>query len=90
MALAAMNQVLVVAAHPYDEVLGCDGTIARHVVSGVQVQILMDTEVPPSHQKERHGPQGGGKHASLTCGYEAQAQIGIKAMHASYRLRQLL
>ena len=41
MALAAMNQILVVAAHPDDEVLGCGGTIARHADSGDQVQVLV-------------------------------------------------
>lgn len=36
--------VLVVAAHPDDEVLGCGGTIARHAWSGDRVGVLLLSE----------------------------------------------
>ncbi|MAH06461.1 MAG: PIG-L family deacetylase [Alphaproteobacteria bacterium] len=35
-----MNTVLVVAAHPDDEVLGCGGTMARHALKGDRVHVL--------------------------------------------------
>jgi LmbE family N-acetylglucosaminyl deacetylase len=52
-----MNQVLVVAAHPDDEVLGCGGTIARHANSGDQVQVLVVAEGSTSRQQERDRTQ---------------------------------
>ena len=57
MALAAMNQILVVAAHPDDEVLGCGGTIARHANSGDQVHVLVVAEGSTSRQQERDRAQ---------------------------------
>lgn len=48
-----MNRVLVVAAHPDDEVLGCGGTIARHSDVGDQVQVLIVAEGATSRQLTR-------------------------------------
>ena len=53
MTLPAMNRVLVVAAHPDDEVLGCGGTIARHADFGDEVQVLIVAEGSTSRQQER-------------------------------------
>ena len=35
-----MNTVLVIAAHPDDETLGCGGTVARHVDAGDHVKVI--------------------------------------------------
>jgi len=57
MAQAGVNQVLVVAAHPDDEVLGCGGAIARHVDSGDEVQVLIIAEGSTSRQQQRDRAQ---------------------------------
>jgi N-acetylglucosamine malate deacetylase 1 len=46
--------VLVVAAHPDDEVLGCGGTIARHAAEGDAVHILIMAEGLTSRDKTRN------------------------------------
>ena len=45
-----MKSVLVVAAHPDDEVLGCGGTIARLVSQGAEVNVLILGEGITSRQ----------------------------------------
>lgn len=47
------DSVLVVAAHPDDEVLGCGGVIARHADAGDQVQVLIVAEGATSRQEQR-------------------------------------
>jgi N-acetylglucosamine malate deacetylase 1 len=41
--LKKMNKVLIIAAHPDDEVLGCGGTIAKHTSKGDIVHVLFMT-----------------------------------------------
>lgn len=45
--------VLVIAAHPDDEVLGCGGTIARHAAEGCAVHILIMAEGLTSRDQTR-------------------------------------
>ena len=47
------KKILIVAAHPDDEVLGCGGAIARHVDEGDEVQILIMAEGATSRQETR-------------------------------------
>ena len=59
------NSVLVVAAHPDDEVLGCGGTIARHADAGDQVQVLIVAEGATSRQEHRDRVQAGEELSAL-------------------------
>ncbi|WNS74812.1 PIG-L deacetylase family protein [Bacillus sp. DTU_2020_1000418_1_SI_GHA_SEK_038] len=46
-------RVLVIAAHPDDEILGLGGTIAKHTSQGDEVHILMVTEGSSTQYKDR-------------------------------------
>ncbi len=47
------NRVLVVASHPDDEVLGCGGTIAKHIIDRDKVFVVILGEGITSRDEER-------------------------------------
>ena len=47
------RDIAVIAAHPDDEVLGCGGTIAKHVAQGDRVHILILAEGATSRDQRR-------------------------------------
>lgn len=47
------NVVLVVAAHPDDEILGCGGTIIKHIENGDEVHIAIMAEGLTSRDEKR-------------------------------------
>ena len=51
------EKILVIAAHPDDEVLGCGGTIARHADTGDQVNVLIMAEGATSRRLQRDRAQ---------------------------------
>jgi len=53
------NIVLIIAAHPDDEVLGCGGTIARHASQGDDVHILIMAEGITSRDSKRDADSRG-------------------------------
>ena len=59
------DSVLVVAAHPDDEVLGCGGTIARHADAGDQVQVLIVAEGATSRHEQHNRLQAGDELSAL-------------------------
>ncbi len=48
------KKVLVIAAHPDDEILGCGGTLARHTKEGDVVHILIVAEGATSRDDDRN------------------------------------
>jgi N-acetylglucosamine malate deacetylase 1 len=58
MILPTHRAVLVVAAHPDDEVLGCAGTIARHTSEGNEVHIAFLTDGVSSRGEEKGTREG--------------------------------
>jgi len=49
-----MSKVLVVAAHPDDEVLGCGGTILKHINAGDTVRVMIMAEGLTSRDEKRN------------------------------------
>jgi LmbE family N-acetylglucosaminyl deacetylase len=76
-----MDSVLVVAAHPDDEVLGCGGTIARHADAGDQVQVLIVAEGATSRQQHRDRNQATGELSALAqAAQQAVAILGAQGV----------
>lgn len=49
-----MKRILVIAPHPDDEILGCGGTILKHIASGNEVYICVVTRgMPPLFNPQR-------------------------------------
>jgi len=75
------DSVLVVAAHPDDEVLGCGGTIARHADAGDQVQVLIVAEGATSRQKQRDRNQATSELSTLAqAAQQAGAILGAQGV----------
>lgn len=48
------KKIAVIAAHPDDEILGCGGTIARHIAAGDEVHVLIMAEGETSRLHARN------------------------------------
>jgi LmbE family N-acetylglucosaminyl deacetylase len=69
------DRVLVVAAHPDDEVLGCGGTLARHAAAGDTVDILILAEGATSRDAARNAAARDGEMSALRDAAKACAAI---------------
>ncbi|MEM9116386.1 MAG: PIG-L deacetylase family protein [Cyanobacteria bacterium P01_F01_bin.56] len=73
--------ILVVAAHPDDEVLGCGGTIAKHSQQGDIVNILILAEGATSRATSRNPGQWQSELSALAiAAKEASRFLGAKAV----------
>ena len=48
-----MSNILVIAAHPDDEILGCVATIAKHTKAGDEVHVVILAEGATSRDDKR-------------------------------------
>ena len=74
--------ILVIAAHPDDEILGCGGTIAKHTQNGDQVHVLILAEGSTSRDLQRDR----GKHqtelsALETAAHQASQILGVTSIN---------
>src|SRR4029077_2973117 len=72
------RRVLVIGAHPDDEVLGCGGTAALHARAGDEVTAVIACE----GESLRYGPGGVGQaehiqRAAEVLGLQAPRQLGL-------------
>ena len=75
------KSILVVAAHPDDEVLGCGGTIIRHVEAGDPVRVLIVAEGATSRQLQRDRIQAGRELTALASAAEKAGSIlGVESI----------
>ena len=74
-----MERVLVAAAHPDDEILGCGGTIALHAAQGAAVHVLILGEGMTSRGHSRPaGLQAGDLEGLRRSAREAASVLGVQ------------
>jgi LmbE family N-acetylglucosaminyl deacetylase len=73
--------VLIIAAHPDDEVLGCGGTIAKHVQNGDSVHVVILAEGVTSRDKVRQRENRAGELSQLEqAAHEAGWILGVRSV----------
>ena len=76
-----MKRVLVFAAHPDDEILGCGATMARHVRSGDEVHVVILAEGATSRDAQRNPGQRSSELSALArAAHAAKDILGVTSL----------
>ncbi|CVK21897.1 MULTISPECIES: PIG-L deacetylase family protein [Sporomusa] len=75
------KKILIVAAHPDDEILGCGGTIIKHVLNGDEVHVLIMAEGLTSRDVRRDVSLRNKELSQLYANtYQAAKIMGVKSL----------
>ena len=78
--ILTVGSILVVAAHPDDEILGCGGVVASHVAQGDTVHVVIVAEGAASRSSRRNPEAKESELASLrSAAFSAASTIGAEA-----------
>lgn len=76
------KRILVIAAHPDDEVLGCGATIARHTKLGDEVRVVILAEGVTSRDKKRDRKQRSSDLSQLAkAAHKANEVLGVSSLN---------
>lgn len=76
------KKILVVAAHPDDEVLGCGGTIAKYTRAGDEVHVLIMAEGLTSRDAKRDTQKRKNELSGLVrSAQKANKILGVRSLH---------
>ena len=79
--LTKRKSVLVIAAHPDDEVLGCGATMARHVARGDSVHVMILAEGITGRNMKRSQPRESNALTALSkCAKNANKILGVTSL----------
>lgn len=75
------EKILVVAAHPDDEIIGCGGTMARHIGEGDRVRVIIVSEGETSRLEKDMSEVAQRKTVELAeCALRASKLIGVEEL----------